>query len=101
MSEDQDRVSLPDAIDGLRRQLMEAARRAQSLDKDAPRFRISSIEVELTVALEKSSGAGLGGGWWVFQAKADIGAKDIVTHKVKLSLDVGDIKIGSHTKTTR
>jgi hypothetical protein len=96
-----DRVSLTDAIDGLRRQIMEAAKKAEVMDPQTPRFRIAGIEIELTVALEDSGTAGVEAGWWVFKAKAEMAAKDAVTHKVKLTLNVGDIEVGSGTQTTR
>jgi Trypsin-co-occurring domain 2 len=101
MPNDLDRVSLTGAIDGLRRQIMEAAKKAQKLEPGAPRFRITGVEIELTVVAEDSTTAGVEASWWVFKAKADLAAKDAVTHKVKLSLNVGDIEIDSGMRPDR
>jgi hypothetical protein len=69
------------------------------LKPDVPRFRITNVELELTVAAEDSTSVGGEAGWWVFKARADVAAKDVVTHKVKLSLNVGDIPVGAQTMT--
>jgi hypothetical protein len=99
MSDTSDRISLKAAIAGLRDQLRAAASEAQHLGPGESKFRIRSVELELTVAAEDSVGMGAEVGWWVFKAKADIGNKDIITHKVKLTLDVGDIEVSSKTRT--
>jgi len=98
MADKGDCVALADAIASLREQIREAAERARHLPKKE-RFRITEVEVELTVVAEDSVRAGAHVGWWVFKAGADLAAKDIVTHKVKLKLDVGDIEVGSDTQT--
>ena len=74
MPNDLDRLSLTDAIDGLCRQIMEAAKKAQGLEPGASRFRITGVEMELTVVAEDSTTAGAEAGWWVFKAKADLAA---------------------------
>ena len=99
MSDDLNRLSLKDAINGLRRQIKEAAQQAQGLAPGEIKFRITQVELELTVVAEDSTTAGGEVGWWVFKAKADVGAKDATTHKLKLNLDVGDIAIGTNTLT--
>ena len=48
---------------------------------------------------ENATSAGGEVGWWVFKARADVAAKDSVTHKVKLTLNVGDIEVASDTST--
>jgi len=94
VSDETDLVPLTTAIAGLRRQLKNAAEQAEELAPDEPRFRITSVELELTVVAEDSTSAGGEVGWWIFKAKADVAAKDVVTHKVKLALNVGDIEVG-------
>jgi Trypsin-co-occurring domain 2 len=53
----------------------------------------------LTVVAEDSASGGAQVGWWIFKAKADVSAKDVTTHKVKLTLNTGDIEVGSSTTT--
>jgi hypothetical protein len=97
--QDPDRVSLTSAIAGLRRQVIEAAEQAQGLGPNELRFRITDVELELTVVAEDSTRAGGEVGWWVFKAHANVAAKDAVTHKVKLTLNVGDIEVESERRT--
>jgi hypothetical protein len=99
MSKDLDRVSLKAAIAGLRQQIKEAAQQAQGLGPGETKFRITGVELELTVVAEDSATTGGEVGWWIFKAKADVSAKDATTHKVKLTLNVGDIEVGSETRT--
>jgi hypothetical protein len=98
MAGDLERVSLADAIAALRKQIRTAAAQAQSLDPKE-RFRITEAELELTVVAEDTVGASAEVGWWVLKAKADISAKDATTHKVRLKLNLGDVEVGSPTKT--
>jgi hypothetical protein len=98
MADKRDYVALTDAIASLREQIREAAERARHLP-EKERFRITEVELELTVAAEDSGKVGAGVGWFVFKASADISAKDTVTHKVKLKLDVGSIEVGSTIET--
>jgi hypothetical protein len=99
MTKDADLLPLASAIDGLRRQIREAAERAEGLNDDELRFRIEKVEVELTVVAEDSSAIGGGVGWWIFKATADVAAKDVVTHKVTLTLNLGDVEVGEHRNT--
>ena len=99
MTDDLDRVPLTMAIAGLRKQIRDAAEQAKGLGPNEPRFRITSVELELTVVAEDSTTAGGEVGWWVFKAKADITNKDVVTQKVKLTLNVGDIEVSGKTQT--
>src|SRR3954469_19589888 len=99
MADNLDRVSLTKAIAGLRKQIRDAAEQAKGLGPDEPRFRITGVELELTVVAEDTTTAGGEVGWWVFKAKADIANKDVVTQKVKLTLNMGDIEVGSETNT--
>jgi hypothetical protein len=98
MSYQLDRVPLADAITGLRQQVREAARRAEAVPKNE-RFRIEKAEIELTVVAEDSTTAGGEVGWWVFKAKAGVAAKDTATHKVKLTLNLGDVEVSATRKT--
>ena len=90
---DQDRVTLTSAIASLRHQIRTAAEQAQKLGPNEPRFRITNVELELTVVAEDTTSAGGEIGWWIFKARADAAAKDSITHKVKLTLNVGDIEV--------
>jgi hypothetical protein len=38
-------------------------------------------------------------GFWVIKGKAEMSAKNAVTHKVKLTLNVGDIEVASSDST--
>lgn len=92
------KVALADAIAGLRSQIRTAAARAAELPANE-RFRITEVEIELTVVAEGEVKAGGEVGWWVFKASADVSAREAVTHKVKLKLDIGHVEVGS-TATT-
>jgi hypothetical protein len=93
-----DLVPLADAIAGLRTQIRAAAMRALALPAKE-RFHITEAELELTVVAEDSFEGGGEVGWWVFKAKAAVSAKDAVTHKVRLTLNIGDVEVGSTTET--
>jgi Trypsin-co-occurring domain 2 len=95
MSQDLDRIPLTSAIDALRRQIKEAAEKAEGLGENEIKFRITTAELELTVVAEDTVAGGAEVGWWIFKAKADVSAKDANTHKVKLTLDLGDVRVGA------
>ena len=99
MSDSPDRISLSSAIAGLRKELRVAASDAARLGRGESKFVITSVELELTVAAEDSVAAGAEVGWWIFKTKADIANKDISTHKLRLTLDVGDIEVSSPQST--
>src|SRR5215217_6517860 len=99
MADDLDRVSLTTAIASLRKQIREAAEQARGLGPNESRFRISGVELDLTVVAEDTTTAGGEVGWWVMKAKDDVANKDVVTQKVKLTLNVGDIEVAGGTKT--
>jgi hypothetical protein len=90
----QERVSLADAIAALRSEIRIAAVRAQSLQANE-RYRIVEAQVELTVVAEDSADGSAEVGWWILKAKAGVAAKDSITHKVCLKIDVGDVEVGS------
>jgi hypothetical protein len=96
---DADLISLTDAIAGLRDQIREAAKKALALPPQQ-RFRIVEAELELTVVAEGKTDAGAEVGWWIFKARANVSAKDAITHKVRLKLNVGDVEVASDTQTT-
>ncbi len=98
MADDLDRVPLTAAITGLRKQIRAAAEQASKLPP-GERFRITGVELELTVVAEDTTSVGGEVGWWIFKAKTDAALKDAVTHKVKLTLNVGDIQVGAETTT--
>jgi hypothetical protein len=99
MPNERDYFPLADAIAGLRRQIREAAERARDLPEEE-RFRITEAEVELTIVAEDTVEGGAQVGWWVFKARADVSAREAVTHKVRLKLDVGSVEVAS-SKTTK
>jgi len=94
MADDQNRVSLADAIAALRSQIRIAAARAQSLPA-GERYRITEAQIELTVVAEDSADGSAEVGWWILKAKAGITAKDSITHKVCLKISLGDVEVGS------
>lgn len=98
MNPKSDAIPLTTAIAALRRDLRTAAEQAANLPADQ-RFRVTSVELELTVVAEDSVTAGGEVGWWIFKGKAEAAAKDAITHKVKLTLDVGDIEVAAKKKT--
>jgi hypothetical protein len=51
------------------------------------------------VVAEDMVGGGVGVSWCVFKARAETSAKDAVTHKVRLKLNLGDVEVGSDLKT--
>jgi hypothetical protein len=98
MTEPTDRIPLTEAIRLLRKEIRSAAASAQALDaKD--RFRITEAELELTIFAEDTIGGGGEVGWWIFKAKAEASAKDAITHKVRLKLNLGDVEVGSPVTT--
>jgi hypothetical protein len=96
--ENHDWVTLGDAIDSLRQEIRQAADRAQHVAPNE-RFRITGVELELTVVAEDSVTVGGEVGWWILKARADSAGKDSITHKVKLTLNVGDIEVASGRRT--
>ncbi len=99
MTKDLNRVSLTSAIGELRRQIVEAAKHAHGIGPGEPRFRITDVELELTVVAEDSTTAGGEVGWWILKGRTDLAVKDVVTHKVKLTLNVGDIEVAATSRT--
>ena len=93
-----DAVPLTAAIAALRKEIRAAAEQAADLPS-GERFRITNVELELTVVAEDSVTGGAEVGWWVFKGKAEASAKDAVTHKVKLTLNVGDIEVSAKKRT--
>jgi len=93
-----DAVPLTDAIAALRKQIRDAAAQAASLPADQ-RFRITDVELELTVVAEDAIGTGGEVGWWIFKGKVDASAKDVITHKVKLTMNVGDVEVSGSNDT--
>lgn len=96
---DRDRISLVVAIDSLRKQIIEAADKAKRLDPTKPRFRITQVELELTVVAEDSGTVGAEVGWWILKGNAKATQQDSVSQRVKLTLDVGAIDVGAERNT--
>lgn len=91
-------ISLADSIAALRCELRRAADSASTLPRDQ-RFRISSVEIELSVVAEDSAEAGGEVGWWVLKANGKMAATETSTHIVRLQLDVGEVEVGSSQRT--
>jgi hypothetical protein len=100
MANDNGLLPLAEAIAGLRAQIRTAAIRARNVPAEE-RFRITEVELELTIVAEDSLEGCVGASWWVFKASANVVAKDVVTHKVRLKLEVGDgdVEVGSNIET--
>ena len=98
MTQPDDRIPLTEAIALLRKEIRSASESAQTLDaKD--RFRITEVELELTIVAEDTIGGSGEVGWWILKAKAEATAKDAITHKVRLRLNLGDVEVGSPVTT--
>ena len=76
-------VELADLLTSLRAEINRAQLNAAGQDV---RFRINSIDLELQVAVEKSTEANAGVRFWVISLGGKGGAKLTETHVVKLSL---------------
>lgn len=89
-------MGIADAVDTLRRELADAIERG---DGKALRFSVNGIELELSVACEISAGGKASFKVLGIGAELNAGGKDVVTHKVKLSLmpsngkDGGSIRV--------
>jgi len=98
MTKTANRIPLTEAIGLLRKELRAAADAALAINAE-DRFRITEAELELTIVAEDTIGGSGEVGWWVLKAKAETSAKNAVTHKVHLKLNVGNFEVGSSTKT--
>lgn len=78
-----DAVELADMIEQLRRELSRAAWAGESSDL---RFRAEQVELELTVAVERSREPGVKVRFWVFDANATARTAGMVTQRIKLTL---------------
>ena len=77
-------VELAELIAQLRADLAEAMRAGADSEL---RFELGPVELELTVALEKSGGADAKVRFWVVEAGADGRAATTTTQRIKLTLD--------------
>jgi hypothetical protein len=77
-------VELAELIAQLRTDLAEAMRAGADSEL---RFELGPVELELTVALAKSSGANGKVRFWVVEANADANAASTTTQRIKLTLD--------------
>ncbi|MCW2859145.1 MAG: sle [Actinoallomurus sp.] len=77
-------VELAELIAQLRMDLAEAMRAGADSEL---RFELGPVELELTVALAKSSGANGKVRFWVVEANADANAASTTTQRIKLTLD--------------
>lgn len=98
MSADPNRVPLADAIAALRKEIRVAAVRAETVAPEE-RYKITEAEIELTVVAEDSGDVSIEVGWWILKANAQVSAKDSMTHKLRLKLNLGDVEVGSTQKT--
>ncbi|MEO3765030.1 trypco2 family protein [Streptomyces sp. B8F3] len=77
-------IELAEVIRALRRELQDAI-----ADPDAGplRFRLGPVEVETTVAVTRSGGAGGKVAFWVVEANADGRTETARTHRIAFTLD--------------
>ena len=99
MTDISDRVSLATAIASLRQQLAKAAEQAKELDADEVRLNVTGIELELSVVAEDATSTEGEVGWWILKAKAGVNAKDVISHRIKISLSAGDLDVNSGKST--
>ena len=92
-----DRITLQDAIADLRKQLAAAA--AAAPKDNAARFRVTDVELELSVVADDSATGSGEVGWWVLKAKAELSEKHSLAHKIRPRLDVGQQEVGDQTET--
>ncbi|MFF7169338.1 trypco2 family protein [Streptomyces pseudovenezuelae] len=78
-----DELGLADMLDGLRRELEDAQRRAAG---EALRFGIADVEVEATVQITRNAAGRAGIQFWVVQAGGDYARGNATTHRIKLNL---------------
>ncbi|NDK36913.1 trypco2 family protein [Rhodovulum sulfidophilum] len=92
MTPKQDAISIADAVESLREQILEAKRRGK--DSKGVSFGLHEIEVELQLVTEQTDAAGgkAGFSFAVFSGAASYDAtlKTSNTHKLRFKLSVGE-----------
>lgn len=78
-----DAVELAELIGQLRHELSRAMWSSQASDLQ---FEAETVELELTVGVEKSRGPSVGVRFWVFDATATTQRSTMVTHRLTLTL---------------
>jgi hypothetical protein len=76
-------IELAEVIAELRRELQEAMNAGEG---EPLRFELGPVELEATVAVEKSGGGGAKVRFWVIEVGGDAKVGEVSTHRVKLSL---------------
>src|SRR5829696_1436766 len=76
-------IELAEVIAELRRELQEAMNAGEG---EQLRFELGPVELEATVAVEKSGGGGVKVRFWVIEVGGDAKVGEVSTHRVKLAL---------------
>jgi hypothetical protein len=76
-------IELSDVIGELRRELQQAMYTGEG---EPLRFELGPVELEATVAVEKSGGGGAKVRFWVIELGGDAKASQASTHRIKLAL---------------
>lgn len=76
-------IELSEVITELRRELQQAMRAGRG---EPLRFELGPVELEVTVAVEKSGGAGAKIRFWVIELGGDAKASQSSTQRIKLAL---------------
>lgn len=90
-------LGIADAVDMLRKELTQAINRG---DREALRFKVNGIDLELSVACEISAGGKASFKVLGIGAELNAGGKEVYTHKVKLSLVPSDASKEGNTLVT-
>ena len=76
-------IELAEVIGELRRELQEVLNAGEG---EQLRFELGPVELEATVAVEKSGGGGAKVRFWVIEVGGDAKVGEVTTHRVKLAL---------------
>ncbi|MBU2357917.1 MAG: hypothetical protein KKB02_03135 [Alphaproteobacteria bacterium] len=89
-------ISIADAVENLRTQILEAIERGN--DAEGIKFGLSEVEVELQLVAEQKVGLGVKGGWSFAVFSGDVSADaettKAQTHTIRFKLTVEDAKTG-------
>jgi hypothetical protein len=76
-------IELAEVIGELRRELQDVLNAGEG---EQLRFELGPVELEATVAVEKSGGGGAKVRFWVIEVGGDAEVGEVTTHRVKLAL---------------
>jgi hypothetical protein len=83
MSEHPGEIKLSEMIEALR---VELAVATENGDGKALRFEVGPVELEVEVAASRRTSGNGGVEFWVLKAGAEHGREDVVTHRIKVTL---------------